>query len=146
MQGIPAYDFLCRNDPSCAWPSITSEQDFVSFKTNFLSDRKIRHLAGNAMHKPSVGCVVLYALSRAMPHMLFSVRFSNVVSALELEQGPDEDSCVQDDGGDDGGAPTSFGIDGSKLAAATMRGELSGIVQDDVSGSSGSGGQQVDTE
>ena len=53
MQGIAAYDFLCENDASCSWPTLTT-WGLDGSCTPLLSASDIKKLAGNAMHAACV--------------------------------------------------------------------------------------------
>lgn len=87
MQGIPAFDFLATCSPDNAWPSLLEKQDFGNFTTRLLNDRQIKHLACNAMYKPSVGSVVLCAFSRALTKARFEIRFHHLASSFDFDVG-----------------------------------------------------------
>ena len=61
VQGLPvlAQPRKCATFPSCVQPLLNS---------NALCRKDIKHLAGNAMHCPTVTSVLIYTVAKALPH------------------------------------------------------------------------------
>ena len=79
VQGIPLFRFLDAG----------GDEESTKWQQLGISPNQLKILAGNAMHRPSIGCVILYALSRALP-IRHCMHFRNMGSCLLDEREEDE--------------------------------------------------------